>query len=129
MGIGVSVVLLAVGAVLAFAIDVESSRGVNLNTIGVILMVAGAIAASSCPSALRMSDDCGCGGSSGSSTVNHSQLNTRNTTATAPAAEAVTHRSHRWRCHGPSTRASHGARPSTAATAREYGPPTLDPLR
>ena len=43
MGIGVSVVLLAVGAVLAFAIDVESSGGVNLNTVGVILMVAGGI--------------------------------------------------------------------------------------
>ena len=43
MGIGVSVILLAVGAVLAFAIDVESSGGVNLNTIGVILMVAGGI--------------------------------------------------------------------------------------
>jgi hypothetical protein len=43
MGIGVSVVLLAVGAILAFAIEVESSGGVNLNTVGVILMVAGAV--------------------------------------------------------------------------------------
>ena len=43
MGIGVSVVLLAVGAILAFAIDVESSGGVNLNTVGIILMIAGAI--------------------------------------------------------------------------------------
>ena len=43
MGIGVSVVLLAVGAILAFAIDVESSGGVNVNTIGIILMIAGAI--------------------------------------------------------------------------------------
>ena len=43
MGIGVSVVLLAVGAVLAFALDVDSSGGVNINTIGIILMIAGAI--------------------------------------------------------------------------------------
>jgi hypothetical protein len=43
MGIGVSVLLLAVGAVLAFAIDVEKSSGVNINTVGIILMVAGGI--------------------------------------------------------------------------------------
>lgn len=42
MGIGVSVFLLAVGAILAFAIDV-SAEGVNLNTIGIILMIVGAI--------------------------------------------------------------------------------------
>ncbi len=42
MGIGVSVFLLAVGAILAFAIDV-SVQGVNLDTIGVILMIVGAI--------------------------------------------------------------------------------------
>ena len=43
MGIGFSVFLIAVGAVLTFAIDVESSSGFNINTIGVILMVVGAI--------------------------------------------------------------------------------------
>ena len=43
MGIGVSVFLIAIGAILAFALDVDSSGGVNTNTIGVILMVAGAI--------------------------------------------------------------------------------------
>ncbi len=42
MGIGVSVFLLAVGAILAFAIDV-TAEGVNLNTIGIILMIVGAI--------------------------------------------------------------------------------------
>ena len=42
MGIGVSVFLLAVGAILAFAIDV-SADGVDLETVGVILMIAGAI--------------------------------------------------------------------------------------
>lgn len=42
MGIGISVFLIAVGAILAFAVDV-STEGFNLNTIGVILMVVGAI--------------------------------------------------------------------------------------
>lgn len=43
MGIGVSVFLLAAGAILAFAIDVDSTGGLNLNTVGFILMAAGAI--------------------------------------------------------------------------------------
>lgn len=43
MGIGTSVFLIAVGAILTFAIEVDSSGGFNINTIGVILMVAGAI--------------------------------------------------------------------------------------
>lgn len=42
MGIGVSVFLIAVGAILSFAIDV-STDGVNLDTVGVILMIVGAI--------------------------------------------------------------------------------------
>ena len=42
MGIGVSVFLLAVGAVLAFAVDYAVS-GVDLNVIGWILMGAGVI--------------------------------------------------------------------------------------
>lgn len=42
MGIGVSVLLIAAGAVMAFAVHVTSS-GFNLNTIGVILMVVGGI--------------------------------------------------------------------------------------
>ena len=42
MGIGISVFLMAVGAILAFAVDV-STEGFDLNTIGVILMVVGAI--------------------------------------------------------------------------------------
>ena len=43
MGIGTSVFLLALGAILAFAIDVESAGAFNINTIGVILMIVGAI--------------------------------------------------------------------------------------
>ena len=42
MGIGVSIVLIAIGAILAFAVQVDA-EGFNLNSIGVILMVVGAI--------------------------------------------------------------------------------------
>ena len=42
MGIGVSIFLIAVGAILAFAVEV-STEGVNLDTIGVILMIVGGI--------------------------------------------------------------------------------------
>jgi hypothetical protein len=43
MGIGVSVFLIAAGAIMAFAVEVENSNGFDINTIGVILMIAGAI--------------------------------------------------------------------------------------
>ena len=43
MGIGVSVFLLAAGAILSFAIETDSTEGININTVGVILMIAGAI--------------------------------------------------------------------------------------
>jgi sulfite exporter TauE/SafE len=42
MGIGVSIFLLAVGAILTFATNVRTS-GINLDTVGVILMVVGVI--------------------------------------------------------------------------------------
>lgn len=42
MGIGVGIFLLALGAVLAFAVDASIS-GLDINTIGVILMICGAI--------------------------------------------------------------------------------------
>ena len=42
MGIGVSVFLLAVGAILAFAVDFQTS-GIDINTVGVILMIVGAV--------------------------------------------------------------------------------------
>ena len=42
MGIGVSIFLLALGAILTFALDVQTN-GIDLNTVGVILMVVGAI--------------------------------------------------------------------------------------
>lgn len=42
MGIGVSIFLLAVGAILTFAIDASVS-GIDLDTVGVILMIVGII--------------------------------------------------------------------------------------
>jgi hypothetical protein len=43
MGIGVSLFLIAVGAILDFAVDVRNTNGFNLNTIGIILMIVGGI--------------------------------------------------------------------------------------
>ena len=42
MGIGVSIFLLAIGAILTFALDVTAG-GVNLDMVGWILMAVGAI--------------------------------------------------------------------------------------
>lgn len=42
MGIGISVFLIAVGAILAFAVNVAVS-GIDLSTVGLILMAAGVI--------------------------------------------------------------------------------------
>ena len=40
MGIGVSVFLLAVGAIMTFALETDA-EGINLNTVGLILMGVG----------------------------------------------------------------------------------------
>jgi hypothetical protein len=42
MGIGFSIFLIAVGAIITFAVDVVVS-GLNLNAVGIILMVVGGI--------------------------------------------------------------------------------------
>lgn len=42
MGIGVSLILIAVGAVLAFAVHVTTT-GFNVNTVGYILLVVGIV--------------------------------------------------------------------------------------
>ena len=42
MGVGVSLILIAAGAILTWAVNATVS-GVNIHTIGVILMVVGAI--------------------------------------------------------------------------------------
>jgi hypothetical protein len=66
MGIGVSIFLLAVGAILTFALHVSVS-GIDLNTVGVILMVVGAIGL--CFSAMFWSSWGGFGGSRSERTV------------------------------------------------------------
>ncbi len=42
MGIGGSIFLLALGAILAFAVDAQFS-GIDINTVGYVLMAAGLI--------------------------------------------------------------------------------------
>ena len=42
MGIGVSIFLIAIGAILTFAVNATLS-GVSIQTVGVILMIAGAL--------------------------------------------------------------------------------------
>ncbi|HEY2327603.1 MAG TPA: DUF6458 family protein [Gaiellaceae bacterium] len=42
MGIGVSLILIAVGAVLTWAVEATVS-GLNINTVGVILMIVGIV--------------------------------------------------------------------------------------
>jgi sulfite exporter TauE/SafE len=42
MGLGTSIFLIAVGAILDFAVDVNT-QGLNLHAVGAILMVVGAI--------------------------------------------------------------------------------------
>jgi hypothetical protein len=44
MGLGVSLFLIAIGAVLAFAVNVTTS-GVDINTVGYILLVVGIVGA------------------------------------------------------------------------------------
>lgn len=43
MRIGASLVLIAVGAILAWAVNVNDTHGFNVNTAGVILMIVGGI--------------------------------------------------------------------------------------
>lgn len=42
MGLGVSLILIAVGAILTWAVDVHAN-GLNVNAIGVILMIVGLV--------------------------------------------------------------------------------------
>jgi hypothetical protein len=44
MGLGVSLILIAVGAVLAWAVNVSTS-GFDVNTVGVILLIVGIVGA------------------------------------------------------------------------------------
>jgi DMSO/TMAO reductase YedYZ heme-binding membrane subunit len=42
VGIGASIFMIAIGAILAFAVE-TNTRGIDLNTVGVILMIVGAM--------------------------------------------------------------------------------------
>jgi hypothetical protein len=41
MGVGVSLILIAVGAVLAWAVHTSNSHGIDINTIGYIVLAVG----------------------------------------------------------------------------------------
>lgn len=43
MGIGASVFCLVTGAILTFAVETDSTEGINVNNVGIILMIAGVI--------------------------------------------------------------------------------------
>ena len=43
MRIGTSILVIAVGAIMAFAVEVDRAEGFNINTAGIILLVIGAI--------------------------------------------------------------------------------------
>ena len=43
MGLGVGIFLIAIGAILAFAVNIDVASGVNLHTIGYILLGVGAL--------------------------------------------------------------------------------------
>jgi hypothetical protein len=45
MGMGVSLLLIAAGAIITFAINVSTDSSFNLHTIGIILLVVGIIGA------------------------------------------------------------------------------------
>lgn len=45
MGIGLSLILIAAGAIITFAVHVSTSSAFNLHTIGIILLVVGIIGA------------------------------------------------------------------------------------
>jgi hypothetical protein len=43
MRIGTSIVVMAIGAIMAFAVEVDRAEGFNINTAGWILLIIGAI--------------------------------------------------------------------------------------
>ena len=71
MGISVSLILIAVGAILTWAVTATAS-GVDLNVVGVILMVVGAVGL--VLSMIFWSSWGGFGGTAGHSTVVHDRV-------------------------------------------------------
>jgi len=43
VGIGTGIFLIAVGAILRYAVTIQSTQGINLHTVGDILMIVGVI--------------------------------------------------------------------------------------
>ena len=43
MGLGTSIFVIAVGALMTFAVNADNSNGFNINNAGVILMIVGAV--------------------------------------------------------------------------------------
>jgi hypothetical protein len=43
MRIGTSIVVMAIGAIMAFAVEVDRAEGFNINTAGIILLIVGAV--------------------------------------------------------------------------------------
>jgi hypothetical protein len=43
MTIGASIFCLVAGAILTFAVETDSTEGININNVGVILMIAGVV--------------------------------------------------------------------------------------
>lgn len=43
MTIGASIFCLVAGAILTFAVETDSTEGININNVGVILMIAGVL--------------------------------------------------------------------------------------
>lgn len=43
MGTGVSIVIAAIGAILRWAVTVQSSHGFNVHTVGIILLIVGIV--------------------------------------------------------------------------------------
>ncbi len=43
MGFGTSIVIMAIGALMTFAVEVDNAEGFDINNAGVILMILGAV--------------------------------------------------------------------------------------
>jgi hypothetical protein len=80
MGIGVSIFLLALGAILAFAVDVQAN-GIDINTVGVILMIVGAIGLAT---SFLFWDRMGFGSSTSRRTVTRDYVDDDHVVTTAP---------------------------------------------
>lgn len=86
MGIGVSVFLIALGAILAFAVDFQVS-GLDINTVGIILLIVGVLGL---VTSFMFWDRMGFGGATSRRTVSRDTV--VDGVVAAPAATAVRER-------------------------------------